>query len=128
MAAALAPPGRLGGSGLRPQRMPSPLGSTQPAEQAAMAYIAFRRDAAAGAVARGGGCRNSMPPVPIEGLELGRHVGSGSFGNVFMGKWREQTVAVKVRRHCTVPPLCCAVTPCHTHPAARLLSQVRCMT
>ena len=33
----------------------------------------------------------------MQGLELGRHIGSGSFSNVFLGKWRNQTVAVKVR-------------------------------
>ena len=32
----------------------------------------------------------------MQGLELGRHIGSGSFSNVFLGKWRNQTVAVKV--------------------------------
>lgn len=32
----------------------------------------------------------------MQDLELGRHIGSGSFSNVFLGKWRNQTVAVKV--------------------------------
>lgn len=79
------------------QRRRSPLPPAQPAEEAAMAHIAFRRDAVAGAVALGGGGggRDSLPPLPILGLELGRHLGSGSFGNVFLGKLNGSPVDVK---------------------------------
>lgn len=42
------------------------------------------------------GLETGLFGVPFAELQFSRVIGEGSFGRVFLGKWRETTVAIKI--------------------------------
>ena len=48
-------------------------------------------------------------PEQFPGLKLGHLLGKGSYGRVYRGTWRGETIAAKVAVSLLIPPLCSAV-------------------